>query len=56
MLTSYKPNQFLPEDLAIATRRQINSADDSIVEAEAPTKTKKIIYNDSRSQNKWIKT
>ena len=28
----------LPDDLAIAARRQINSADGSIVEAEAPTK------------------
>ena len=32
--------QFFPGDLAIATHRQINSANDSIVEAEAPTKIK----------------
>ena len=43
--------------LQYATRRQINSADGSIVEAEAPTKSKVFIYfsqtiNNLSSQNK----
>ena len=31
-------SKYLPDDLAIATRTQINFADGIIVEAEAPTK------------------
>ena len=33
-----RDSNFIPDDLAIATCTQINSADGNIVEAEAPTK------------------